>query len=488
MTPRSLSATLALLALLAPACKDADRYRRVSKAEWELDASRPRDGAPEDGARTVTLPDGRVVSLDELLDGSLSDSGLVLLPDGRVIDPDGGAGDGPDGGDAGGDGGFEPEPDVHACSVGGNESYELPVPFVEGGFGLAPGPIGFGLATLKRGSCKNAIEGLRIDSGSGAVTPGIVMDGCDTVRELALTSTPDAWYLAWTDNSTGSIEVHAAQLDGEMRLPAVAETPTALSNSPQFEHSPALTSVAGMPMAAWIAEENETRTIFTRMVGQGDAIVAVPGDDHIPIEIALSSVGTENAVLGWVEEVASRGIWVQPLDGSAQPQGAPVRLTDYAAPGSTVSIATRDRVDDGGAVAYSAGIDDVNFEVRFRRLFPDGQPRGSELKVISRPLQGKDAGIAALGGGYVIAYRALPDGVVVKQTEIRLVFVSKDGNLARDTNGRVTTFPVAPAARDGSRIQIAVSVDGQLLLAFVDGNDAGENLLRVIQKRLDCPL
>ena len=108
------------------------------------------------------------------------------------------------------------------------------------------------------------------------------------------------------------------------------------------------------------------------------------------------------------------------------------------------------------------------------------------LKLISRPLQGKDAGLVRVGGGYAVVYRAVPDGGTITQPEVRLVFVTKEGNLTRDSAGRLVTFPIAAAARDGSRIQVKLSVDGQLFVAFVDGNDAGENTLRLIRRRLDC--
>jgi hypothetical protein len=205
-----------------------------------------------------------------------------------------------------------------------------------------------------------------------------------------------------------------------------------------------------------------------------------------PIELAFGQIGPENMALAWVEEVANRGIWLLPLNNAGMALGEPLQLTSFAAPGSTVDVAGR--MEDGGSVVYSVGIDQSSFEVRWRRLWADGTLRGDEVKVVASPLQGKDAGIARLGGGYVIAYRAIPDGRVVTQPEIRLSFVSKDGNLSKDAQGRLISFKVVDAARDGSPIQAEISVDGQLLLAFVDGSDSEENTLRVVRRRLDCPL
>jgi hypothetical protein len=240
-------------------------------------------------------------------------------------------------------------------------------------------------------------------------------------------------------------------------------------------------------MVAWIAEDGSKRGIATQLI-LDDAPRRDPldiDDGHIPIDLDLAPVGG-GAGLVWVEEVGHRGIWYQPLSALGAAVGAPVELNNFAAPSSTVDIAHR--VNDGGAIVYSLGIDLVGDELRFQRLAEDGSLRGDEIKIISPPLQAKDAGIAHLGGGYVIAYRALPDGESITQPQIRIVFVTKDGRVSRDAAGRVTTFAVANAERDGSRVHVEASSEGQLLLAFVDGNAVdGTSTLRLIRRSLACP-
>jgi hypothetical protein len=71
--------------------------------------------------------------------------------------------------------------------------------------------------------------------------------------------------------------------------------------------------------------------------------------------------------------------------------------------------------------------------------------------------------------------------------EIRLTFVSKEGNLQRDSAGRVTTYLLAEASTGGGRITARVSRDGQLLVGFLDTTASGQQL-RLIRKRLDCAL
>lgn len=409
------------------------------------------------------------------LDGAMFDGGPIVLPDGRVIDV----------ADGGGDGGFAPEIDVSACSIANDESFEIAVPFVRDGFAIAPGHTDFGLAHLRDADCKHGIDGAVVSSSSGVPTPHTVLEGCDTMRDVTLAGLPDGYQLAWTDNFTNSIELHTLKLDTELNVPEGLER-TTLTQNALFERNPVAAALNGEPLIAWVGDDSGKRRILVQRPGGTAVEVVQEAAGHQPIELALSQVGPENMAVAWVEEVANRGVWLLPLDAQAAPLGEPLRLTDFAAPGSTVDIAGRH--EDGGSLVYSVGIDLATYEVRWRRLWADGTPRGDELKVVSSPLQAKDASIARLGGGYVIAYRAIPDGRVITEPEIRLTFVSKDGNLSKDPQGRLVSFPITPAARDGSPIQAEVSVDGQLLIAFVDGSDSEQNVLRVLRRRLDCPL
>jgi hypothetical protein len=450
------------------------------------------------GDAFVDVGDGR--------DGSVRDGGAN---DGAVGGDggnggDGGTGDGGNGsggtsgdggmsGDGGldgdDDGGSEPEIDVSNCTLSDDDDYDVAVPFVEGGFAIAPGAVDFGLAYRRASECcTDALETVAVDSSGGELAPTMILDGYPVMTELALVRSADGWHLAWTDNSTGPLELHSALLTDQLGLPAGARS--VITNDSAVERRPMMADIAGHPVLAWISENviSDNRRLLSKRLGQsGEPIEILPeSDEHVPVELAIAQIGPENGAIAWVEEVASRGIWLQSIDGEGQAVGDPRLMTEFAASGSTVDLATRE--DEGGAAAYSIGLDEVNFEVRFRRLNGDATFRNGEIKIISSPLQAKDAGIARLGGGYAIAYRAIPDGGVIKDPQIRLVFVSKEGNVSRDAQGRVITFPVAPSARAGSRVQVEVSVDGQLLIAFVDGSDSADNVLRVVRRRLDCGL
>ena len=477
-TTRSTLRFCALLIALC-GCELGEEYAETHRlnrdgGEALLDSGDPASGGSNGGGGgNGSSGDGSGGGLD----GSLSDGGLTVLPDGAVI---GGGADG--GGDGGG---LEPEIDVSACSIANDESFEIEVPFVRDGFAITAGHTDFGLAHLRDADCKHAIDTAVVSSSSGVPIPETVLDGCDTMRDVTLAGLPDGYQLAWTDNFTNTIELHTLKLDTMLHAMDDAER-TTLTQNALFERNPVAAALNGEPLIAWVGDASGKRRILVQRPGT-PAVEPVPESaGREPIELAFAQVGPEHMALAWVEEVANRGIWMLPLDGEGNAQGEPTQLTNFAAPGSTVDIAGRK--EDGGSVVYSVGIDQTSFEVRWRRLFADATVRGDEVKIVSAPLQGKDASIARLGGGYVIVYRAIPDGHIVTEPEIRLAFVSKDGNLSKDAQGRLISFPVVSAARDGSPIQAEVSVDGQLLLAFVDGSDSAANVLRVVRRRLDCPL
>jgi hypothetical protein len=69
-----------------------------------------------------------------------------------------------------------------------------------------------------------------------------------------------------------------------------------------------------------------------------------------------------------------------------------------------------------------------------------------------------------------------------------MAFVSKEGNLQRDSAGRVITYLIAQASTTGGRVTARLSHDGQLLVGFLDVAADGSQgqQLRLIRKRLDC--
>jgi len=448
-----------------------------------MDAAARRDAAAWiDGS--IYLPDGATYSW-------MPPEGSMLLADGGLLLPDGGVIDLATAIDLY----RERETDVSTCEVGEDDMLVIPdVAFLEpGAFDLAPGPTGFGVAH-RRELCGKA-EGLLTGRFEGMGTlrePVTVLDECKQIERVELAWGEGGWWMAWTDNSTESIELHAQALDADLAL--VGER-VRLTDNASTEVAPVMATVVHRPMLAWVEVDPQSgaRRVMTRVLGVVGAqnVEVVPESaDHAPTTLALAQMATGAAAVAWVEEVAQRGMWLQRLDVDGLPVGEPIELTPFAGGGSTIDLATRD--NDGGAVVYSVVIHsrandptiDQGQEIRFRRLDETGAPRSGEIKVISRPEEAVGASVADVGGGYAVSYRTRPQGS--EAPEVRLAFVSKEGNVYRDAQGDVTSFLLAPASLYGSPTKLRASVDGYLMVAYVDGDATSGNTFKILRRSLNC--
>jgi hypothetical protein len=446
----------------AAGCGDDDDYYDTyrNRRLGQRDAA-ARDPDPRDAQ--VELPDG-----------------AVRLPDGAIVlDP----------GDE--DAGNDFAVDVPTCEVVEDDVYEVPdIDSIDRrGFDVTPGPVGFAFG-LVRDTCgfAESLQWGRV-GGSGVIEdPAEIIGDCHLMEHLALGRAGDGYRIAWTDNSEtrliggfnkNTIELHAQAL-GADGVPL--GSPERITDNALHELQPVLAAVGDQTLVAWIEwdEVGGERGIYLRAIDGGETVTVIaPSAGHRPEKLALTRVGSNKAALAWVEEVAERGIWLQPLSEAGQPVGEPVQLTPFAAAGSTVDLAGD---NEGGAAVYSVGIDEVNFEARFRRLDGAGKPIAEEVKIVSRPDQAVGASVASLGGGFVIAYRTQPSGSVVP--EVRLVFATQEGIVARDSQGRLLYLPVVEASRDGSQTDVSVSVDGRVLVSFIDGNGPSDNVLRLVRRQL----
>jgi len=454
-----------------------------STSDAAVDASLPFDASDMDAWPPGATMDAAVLGLDASLmlpSGTLilSDGG-ILLPDGQVIDADEAVKR------------YETEPDLMSCELMEGNAWEGEVDVVdEGGFALVPGPTGFGLAYRSRpvnGTCPN-IEVMHIPASTGFPEPSAVLADCKQITDVSLSKAGSSWQLAWVDNFTNVGELQTAALDGEMRLPDGTGRRTLTSNGTVTELRPVVKEVGDRPFVIWVERNRnpETDVETNRIVGQwidGDGgPIEIVGDTegHAPQRLALSQVGEENAAVAWVGPEDNPGVWLQPIASDGTRAGLPVKLTDRVAAGSSIDLAQR---EDGGAAVYSIEIDGRP-QVRFRRLDRSGTPIGEERILIGTPLRAQDASVFALAGGYAVVYRALPGGSVT-ETEVRMTFVSKDGSVMRDPTGALQSFLIAPATVATSRLYVVVSVEGQIMVGWIDA-DTESNALKLVRQRLDC--
>lgn len=419
--------------------------------------------------------------------------------DGRNGGGDGDSGNDEDGGtgDAGpGDGGTTLAPnEVPECVTSTTEEdWSDIVSFPdENGFSLTRGQVGFGLAYRPLVMTYDEIHAAEVPSTGGIpILPVVFGENSGfVIRDLSVVYSADVWRIAWTDNSTGTRELHV-QTFGENLDEPTGQRMQLSDNKGLDERSPMLADLLGRPIVGWITENSaeDTYTITTRMVdGEHPPQTIVEMDDQQrPTKLAIAQMGIEAGAIAWVNETGAQGVWLNQLDPDGKPVGSPTRLTQYAGSGATVDLTTRNRGSEnrlGGAAVYSISIGGSGREVQYRRLDPQGAPTGVERTVVGLPLRGMDASIAELGGGYVVVYRALPGGGIDSH-EIRMMFVSREGDLNHDAFGRPNSEKIADATAAQARVTVRISNDGQMLISWMDVDDQGNTVLKLSRKRLDC--
>lgn len=377
---------------------------------------------------------------------------------------------------------FDPSED---CKVVDERSeLALPVKFGdESGFALTPGLTGFGVAYQSE-NC-GALGVLPVASTGKYPEPKILFSNCDTVAQgVSLLHVGEGYRLSWVDNSTGSAELQSLQLAASLKLPA-SPTRSALTNNLVRELVPVQANIAGTAYLAWISQDGSARQIMLQGAAGTELRTVVAADaDYAPLRLALAQLGDNAGALAFVSEEKKKGVWLVPISVSGEAHSEPQQVSASVSTGNTVDLATR--AEDGGALVYSLDIGGRQ-EVRFRRLNKEGALISDDIKVVTFPLQGRDASISRLGGGYVIAFRS-PNADDPARAELRILFVTKEGNVQRDSAGNVASYVIADASSTGGRLTARVSQDGQLLVGFLDTGDDQGPKLRLIRKRFDCAL
>jgi len=355
----------------------------------------------------------------------------------------------------------------------------------ESGFALTPGSTGFGVA-YQSDSC-GAISVLPVAALGAYPEPKTMFSNCDAIAHgVSLLHHGEGFRLTWVDNTTGSAELQALQLPSSLSLPASPER-SPITNNGVRELAPVQASIVGSAYLAWISQDSDKREILLQASSANEPRTLIGRDaGYAPTRLALAQLGDGGGALAFVSEAKRPGVYLVPLSAAGEPRGEPVQLTAAVSTGNSVDVATR--VEDGGAVIYSLDVGDRP-EVRFRRLNEEGTIVSDEVKVVTFPVQGRDASLARLGGGYVVAYRSVfPEEPA--RAEIRIQFLTKEGNLQRDSAGNIASYTIAEASATGGRVTARVSQDGQLLVGFLDSAAASDqsSRFRLIRKRLDCAL
>jgi hypothetical protein len=462
--------------------------RTANLIAWLLIALTALSACKKDKEPSVSVgtPDGGSADASSM-DGSMSDDGAVPTGDSGASTRDSGR-------DASVDEDTGSNPGLNdpsrACDVASENSLlDLSVPVgTDSAFTIAAGLTGFGVVYRAPAGC-GMIGALPVASLGPFAEPMLLFgDECKALQDVALVHANDGWRLAWVDNAAGSAELQTLGLSSTLGVPMAAAR-TQITKNALREYRPVLAEIASVPHIVWIAEDPSTgmRQIAHKKLDGQSEITSVLGPDanHKPLALAFAQMGAENSAVAFTEEQAARGVWLARLDKAGALIDEPLLVSDAVSAGNSVDLATRDQ--EGGGVIYSVDIGNTSHEVRFRRLDKTGAFLGGEVKVIGGALQGRDASLARVAGGYVVAYRTLPSETTTK-SEVRLTFITKDGSDMRDGFGHLLTFPVADAGPSGGRVTVRISTEGELLVGFLDSDAAGAPILRLVRKRLDCML
>jgi hypothetical protein len=499
MKPRLAYQVVLTMLALAPGCDGGSRFVSVGDGmDRQLPGEDPLDGATADGEMdgspttsdgSNTIMDGSAgsdgSSLDDLLlpDGSIFlGDGAIQLPDGEIIDQETA------------EMRYGTDTDVSTCEISQLDSITVPVSFGdEGGYALsASTSSGFAMvvnATSMTGCTSNI--GVALLPSMGALpSPTPILPDCKITRDVAILGVSGGYHVAWVDNATETAELHRVLLDKELKPMGKLTRTTVTSSAEELEVRPVLAQVSSRPLLTWItrnAEANQRGVMAQFLDGDETETFEILGADegHDPQALAVSRMSIEGrGALAWVGPQSNPGVWLQPLDDTGHPEGGPIKLTSRVGASSSVDLAPR--VDGGGAV-YSIVIDSLP-QVRFHRLDEDGMPRGDERALVSPPQRAQDASIAGIGGGYAVAYRELPSAGQAA-AEIRLMFISKEGNVTRDDQGRAFSFLIAESSLATGRTTVEVSLDGVLMIGWLDAAPTGSgNVLKVARRSLTCAI
>ena len=400
-------------------------------------------------------------SMDGSIDGSMDGSG----PDGSV---DGSMGDG----------GVEVFP---GCTDTVFQEIDLgsDVRGFQQTISVAPAAAGFGLAWSDASDAFENIRARVVPSTGPLGTNHDVTTDFSAAGGASILSLGSTFLTAYFDNSdfSAGYEVYLRPLDA-------TGTPTGtaarLTTNMVRDDNPNLLGMGSSNLVVWVEDDLTNRVAKAALVSDTGTIMGSVQTLTTPPEAPTNPVLSPlmgGAGFAWAEGTAAgRDAVLIRLDSAgARVSGSRVVLsTEHNASGG-VDLATNDAT--GGAAVFDVNVADVRPEVRFREVAADGSLPGPEGVVSRTPATGRDASIAPLAGGWVVAYRALPDGSLTEPT-LRLTLLDLRGEILNSFEG-----PTMMA--QGGRTTLRVAADGRVLVAWEDEDERdGSRRMRAV--RVGC--
>jgi hypothetical protein len=276
-------------------------------------------------------------------------------------------------------------------------------------------------------------------------------------RDVRLAPTSEGGVtVGWIDNNAVGFQVYGRLVapDGTPSGDPVAWTADLLAHRDLD-----VVAVGSGFLASWAQADGLGGAAVAAVLGAGatlmpsSAIVPLDGVATSPLRTALAPASS-GATLAWS---GSGNVSVLPISAAGRPAGSPTILTTEGNGDGTVAVAE-------GLAAFGVLVAGALPQIRIREFDATGAPAGAERIVTSPPTRGIEPGVAAYAPGWLVAYRALPDGTLTTPT-IRIAFASRFG-----TPNAI--FDVAATTQEGGPVTIATAPDGRVAVAWAERRTA----------------
>lgn len=326
------------------------------------------------------------------------------------------------------------------------------------------------------GEFTNAFARFLGNDGSASDTVPLTDDFGEQTAVHAVRS-DSGFIVAWYDLVPGmGYEVVTRALDGSGNPTADQQVVTA--GDGVRHDNPALAFGQEGPVMVFVEDDTSgNREVFAVALnddGTADGTpVSVLGSEYGPsqpvlIERAASApllLTTDISPGGTTDE---RAVWLQPLTGALAASGEPRRVDlDGNAAGDVAAAVTPS--DDVGIV-FDVRVASIRNEVHYRPVLAGtAEPVG--LEEVPSDTQTRDPGVAAIAGGFAVAYRSLEPSPTIE-----LAFVGVPGEV-------LGTLDLGATTDEGGPVSVVATPDGRLWVAWAE---QGETETAFVAARVTC--
>lgn len=283
-------------------------------------------------------------------------------------------------------------------------------------------------------------------------------------REPFFTQTLAGFAAVFREGTENAWDVRARVLDARA---GTQGDPVTLSDAPGDVSLPVIGAGAGTPYVAWARGTGAGRTGQVRRLSE-EAPTGTPaiieGWSSILGRPAIVPLET-GALLAWVDG-ETRHVRVQALDAAGVPMGEARNLSTESGASGGLDVAM---APEGGAFVFDVRVGGTRPELRFRAFDVSGESVGLEKVLTKGDETGSGASIAALRGGYAVAYRGGTDAG--DASILRLAFIDSEGEVLEVLDLAPLDPPSRPVvvrvSRDGTLVYVAYTDDQAMRIAKI---------------------